>query len=122
MPRRNSHSDNWEFGGARPREERVTPEPKPRLRRAATTVAFTALFFSGAALTAVAGDKFSHVSSDDPAAAETTPAAPPPGRRGDAARAPPPGRGASPVRGSRSGACSRAGARTRTGARRRPGA
>jgi hypothetical protein len=78
MPRRNSHSDNWEFGGARPREERVTPEPKPRLRRAATTVAFTALFFSGAALTAVAGDKFSHVSSDDPPAEQTaTEAAPP---------------------------------------------
>ena len=77
MPRRNSHSDNWEFGGSPPREESVTPQPKPRLRKAATTIAFTALFFSGAALTAVAGDKFSsHMSADD-AAVEATDAAPP---------------------------------------------
>jgi hypothetical protein len=72
MPRRNSHSDNWEFGGARPREETPTPEPKSRMRRAATTLAFTALFFSGAALTAVAGDKFSPMSAEDAAVEETT--------------------------------------------------
>jgi hypothetical protein len=42
------------------------------VRRAATTLAFTALFFSGAALTAVAGDKFSHMSAEDAAAEETT--------------------------------------------------
>jgi hypothetical protein len=72
MPRRNSHSDNWEFGGASPREETQTPEPKSRMRRTATTLAFTALFFSGAALTAVAGDKFSHMSAEDAAVEETT--------------------------------------------------
>jgi hypothetical protein len=42
------------------------------MRRAATTLAFTTLFFSGAALTAVAGDKFSHMSAEDAAAEETT--------------------------------------------------
>ena len=69
MPRRN---DNWEFGGAPPREDKAQPEPKSRMRRAATTLAFTALFFSGAALTAVAGDKFSHMSAEDAAVEETT--------------------------------------------------
>jgi hypothetical protein len=42
------------------------------MRRAATTLAFTTLFFSGAALTAVAGDKFSHMSAEDAAVEETT--------------------------------------------------
>jgi hypothetical protein len=72
MPRRN---DNWEFGGAPPREDDAKPEPKSRMRRAATTLAFTALFFSGAALTAVAGDRFSHMSAEDAAVEETTTAA-----------------------------------------------
>src|SRR6266511_536299 len=72
MPPRNSHSDNWEFGGAPPLAETPTPKPKPRMRRAATTLAFTALFFSGAAITAVAGDNFSHLSAEDAALEETT--------------------------------------------------
>src|SRR6266545_753215 len=72
MPPRNSHSDNWEFGGAPPLAETATPKPKPRMRRAATTLAFTALFFSGAAITAVAGDNFSHLSAEDAALEETT--------------------------------------------------
>src|SRR5207244_4511518 len=72
MPQRNSHSDNWEFGGAPPLAETVTPKPKPRMRRAATTLAFTALFFSGAAITAVAGDKFSRLAGEDTAATDTT--------------------------------------------------
>jgi hypothetical protein len=42
------------------------------MRRAATTLAFTALFFGGAAFTAVAGDKFSHMSAEDVAADEAT--------------------------------------------------
>jgi hypothetical protein len=42
------------------------------MRRAATTLAFTALFFSGAALTAVAGDNFSHLSAEDAAVEETS--------------------------------------------------
>jgi hypothetical protein len=69
MPRRN---DNWEFGGAPPHEESAEPKPKKRMRRAATTLAFTTLFFSGAALTAVAGDKFSHMSAEDAAPEEMT--------------------------------------------------
>jgi hypothetical protein len=72
MPRRNSHSDSWEFGGAPPLAETAAPKPKPRMRRAATTLAFTALFFSGAAITAVAGDNFSHMSAEDAALEETT--------------------------------------------------
>jgi hypothetical protein len=42
------------------------------MRRAATTLAFTVLFFSGAALTAVAGDKFSSMPAEDAAVEETT--------------------------------------------------
>jgi hypothetical protein len=49
------------------------------MRRAATTLAFTALFFGGAAFTAVAGDQFSHMSAEDAALddATTTDTAPP---------------------------------------------
>jgi hypothetical protein len=91
MPRRN---DNWEFGGAPPREDDAQPQPKSRMRRAATTLAFTALFFSGAALTAVAGDKFSHMSAEDAAVEETTTtdAAPP-----EAAPAPAPAEAPAPA-------------------------
>ncbi len=73
MPRRNPHSDNWEFGSARPHEETTQPQPRPRMRRVATAIAFTTMFFSGAALTAVAGDQLSaHMSADDLAADGTT--------------------------------------------------
>jgi hypothetical protein len=94
MPRRNSHSDNWEFGGASPREVTETPAPKSRMRRAATTLAFTALFFSGAALTAVAGDKFAHMSAEDAAVEETTTEAAPPA---EAAPAPAPAEAPAPA-------------------------
>ena len=72
MPRRNPHSDNWEFGGAPPRQEATQPRPRSTKRRAATALAFTALFFSGAALTAVAGDKLSRLSADDAASMAAT--------------------------------------------------
>jgi hypothetical protein len=69
MPRRFFRRDNWEFGGEAPRsEEAVSPEPKSRKRRLATTLAFTSLFFAGASLAAVAGDQLSpYVMGDDSA-------------------------------------------------------
>ncbi len=72
MPRRNPHSDNWEFGGAPPRHETTQPQPRSKRRRAATTIAFTALFFSGAALTAVAGDNLSRLTAEDQASMAAT--------------------------------------------------
>ncbi len=69
MPPRNSN-DNWEFGGSAPRE--ALPERRPRGRRAVTAVAFTTLFFSGAAITAVAGDNFSRLTAEDAAVESTT--------------------------------------------------
>jgi hypothetical protein len=72
MPRRNPHTDNWEFGGAPPRDESTQPRPRSTKRRAATTLAFTALFFSGAALTAVAGDKLSRLPAEDAVSADAT--------------------------------------------------
>jgi hypothetical protein len=72
MPRRNPHSDNWEFGGAPSRDELTQRPPRSAKRRTATTLAFTALFFSGAALTAVAGDKLSQLTADDQASMAAT--------------------------------------------------
>jgi hypothetical protein len=72
MPRRNPQSDNWEFGGAPPRAESTQPRPRSAKRRTATTLAFTALFFSGAALTAVAGDKLSGLTAEDQASLDAT--------------------------------------------------
>jgi hypothetical protein len=72
MPQRNPHSDNWEFGGAAPRDESPQPRARSAKRRAATTLTFTALFFSGAALTAVAGDKLSQLSAEDAASMQAT--------------------------------------------------
>ncbi|HEX6664065.1 MAG TPA: hypothetical protein VF025_10355, partial [Gaiellaceae bacterium] len=66
MPRRFIRSDNWEFGEAPADPADVTETPKPRKRRLAATLIFTTVFFSGASLAAVAGDKLAYVASDTP--------------------------------------------------------
>src|SRR5437764_15044539 len=73
MPRWFSRHDNWDFGGTPDPTEDVTREPKSRKRRLATTFVFTVLFFAGASLAAVAGDRLSaSIRSDDAAATDTT--------------------------------------------------
>ena len=58
MPRRFIRRDNWEYG--RPDlSESESNEPRSRKRRLATTLVFTTLFFAGASLAAVAGDRLS---------------------------------------------------------------
>src|SRR6266571_2964592 len=68
-------NDNWDFGGRPDPTEDGTREPKSRKRRLATTFVFTVLFFAGASLAAVAGDRLTaSIPSDDAAAiaADTT--------------------------------------------------
>jgi hypothetical protein len=69
MPRRRlfKKPDSWEYGHDTPAHERPLAEPKKR--RAATTILFAALFFGGAAFTAVAGDRYEQI-SQDPASAD----------------------------------------------------
>jgi hypothetical protein len=69
MPRRRlfKKPDSWEYGHDTPAHER--PLEQPKKRRAATTVAFAALFFAGAAFTAVAGDRYAQMSQAEDAAA-----------------------------------------------------
>jgi hypothetical protein len=72
MPRRNvifRKTDSWEFGHETPADEQ--PLAAPKKRRAATTIAFTALFFAGAAFTAVAGDNLAQINAPDSASAST---------------------------------------------------
>jgi hypothetical protein len=65
MPRWFIRRDNWEFGGAQPAPEE-SGEPGSPKRRLATTLAFTTLFFAGASLAAVAGDRLSpYIASDE---------------------------------------------------------
>jgi len=72
MPRWFTRSDNWDFGG-RPGPEEESREPKSRKRRLASTFVFTVLFFAGASLAAVAGDRLTaSVASDVPTSADTT--------------------------------------------------
>jgi hypothetical protein len=69
MPRRSlfKKPDSWEYGHDTPAHER--PLEQPKKRRAATTVTFAALFFAGAAFTAVAGDRYAQMSQAEDAAA-----------------------------------------------------
>jgi hypothetical protein len=57
MPRWFTRNDNWDFGGRPDPTEDGSREPKSRKRRLALTFVFTILFFAGASLAAVAGDK-----------------------------------------------------------------
>jgi hypothetical protein len=72
MPRRRLFrtTDSWEFGHDSPAHEH--PLAQPKKRRAATTVAFAALFFAGAAFTAVAGDRYAQMTQNEDAAATDT--------------------------------------------------
>jgi hypothetical protein len=72
MPRWFTRNDNWDFGrGPGPEDE--PREPKSRKRRLATAFVFTVVFFAGASLAAVAGDRLSaSVASDVPTSADTT--------------------------------------------------
>ena len=69
MPRRRlfKKPDSWEYGHETRAHER--PLEQPKKRRAATTVAFATLFFAGAALTAVAGDRYAQMTQAEDAAA-----------------------------------------------------
>jgi hypothetical protein len=71
MPRWFSRTDSWDFGSAPdPDEQR---EPKSRKRRLATAFVFTVVFFAGASLAAVAGDRLgASVASDVPTSADPT--------------------------------------------------
>jgi hypothetical protein len=73
MPRWFTRNDNWDFGGRPDPDEAESREPKRRKRRLATTFVFTTLFFAGASLAAVAGNRFSaSVADDTPLEATTT--------------------------------------------------
>src|SRR3954470_4002798 len=73
MPRWFTRNDNWDFGGKPDPDDAPSGEPKGRKRRLATTFVFTALFFAGASLAAVAGDRFSaSIAEDNSAAIEST--------------------------------------------------
>src|SRR5436190_21735908 len=73
MPRWFTRNENWDFGGKPDPDEATSGEPKRRKRRLATTFVFTTLFFAGASLAAVAGDRFSaSISEDNSAAVEST--------------------------------------------------
>jgi len=73
MPRWFTRNDSWDFGGKPDPDEAESREPKRRKRRLATTFVFTTLFFAGASLAAVAGNRFSaSVAEDTPLEATTT--------------------------------------------------
>ena len=73
MPRWFTRNDNWDFGGKPDPDEATSGEPKRRKRRLASTFVFTTLFFAGASLAAVAGDRFSaSIAEDNSAAIEST--------------------------------------------------
>ena len=77
MPRWFTRNDNWDFGGTPSPGEGESREPKSRKRRLATTFIFTTLFFAGASLAAVAGDRLSAtIPSDDVAAMDDTSTSP----------------------------------------------
>jgi hypothetical protein len=73
MPRWFTRNDNWDFGGKPEPDEAESREPKGRKRRLAMAFVFTTLFFAGASLAAVAGNRFSaSVADDTPLEATTT--------------------------------------------------
>ncbi len=72
MPRWFTRNDNWDFGKADPAEDQ-SGKPKSRKRRLATTFVFTMVFFAGASLAAVAGNRFSaSIAGEDATAIEST--------------------------------------------------
>jgi hypothetical protein len=102
MPRRFIRRDNWEFGGQPTPAEGTSGEPKSRKRRLATTFVFTALFFAGASLAAVAGNQVGLTGEDSQQLVgdtTTTDAGTPPAVTDDAsaAVAPPVDAGAGPA-------------------------
>ena len=68
MPRR-TRNDNWDFGGRPGPAEGESGERKPRKRRLATTLVFTTVFFAGASLAAVAGNRLASIPESDSASA-----------------------------------------------------
>jgi len=72
MPRWFTRNDNWDFGGKPDPDEAASREPKRRKRRLATTFVFTAMFFAGASLAAVAGNVFSASVAQDTPLGDTT--------------------------------------------------
>ncbi len=73
MPRRFTRNDNWDFGGKPTPHEAESREPKSQKRRLVSTLVFTTLFFAGASLAAVAGDRMSaSFDAGDPSALEST--------------------------------------------------
>ena len=72
MPRWFTRNEDWDFGNKPDPTTDQPGEPK-RKRRLATTFVFTVLFFAGASLAAVAGNKFSaSIVEDDTTAIEST--------------------------------------------------
>src|SRR2546423_14898608 len=70
MPRWFTRNDSWDYGAMPSPTEDKSREPKPRKRRLATTFVFTILFFAGASLAAVAGDRLSATIVDDTPASQ----------------------------------------------------
>jgi hypothetical protein len=72
MPRWFTRNEDWDFGGKPDPTIDQPGEPK-RKRRLAMTFVFTVVFFAGASLAAVAGNKFSaSIVEDDSSAIEST--------------------------------------------------
>jgi hypothetical protein len=72
MPRWFTRNEDWDFG-SKPDPTTDQPGEPKRKRRLATTFVFTVLFFAGASLAAVAGNKFSaSIVEDDTTAIEST--------------------------------------------------
>ncbi len=86
MPRRFIRSDSWEFGDVTADPADSGETPKPRKRRLAATLIFTTVFFSGASLAAVAGDKLAYVAGDS--SPDQSASALPTGNTPDASAAP----------------------------------
>src|SRR6266480_8024480 len=73
MPRWFTRNDSWDFGGKPSPTEVESGDPKSRKRRLATTFVFTIVFFAGASLAAVAGNRFqASIAGEDATAVEST--------------------------------------------------
>lgn len=72
MPRWFTRNESWDFGGKPDPAEDQQGEQKSRKRRLATTFVFTIVFFAGASLAAVAGNRFSASIAEDSTAIEST--------------------------------------------------
>lgn len=72
MPRWFTRNDNWDFGGRPDPKDDQAGEPKSRKRRLALAFVFTVVFFAGASLAAVAGNRMSAQISEDAAVDTTT--------------------------------------------------